>query len=80
MDDINSIVTKHIRSARAKRYGIFKPSTSSGVVQQHHQQQQIASSVKTGQQISPPPPLQNMGHVLQQFSCEDIDGMTFANL
>ena len=43
MDEINSIVTKHIKSARAKRFGIFKPSTSSEVVQQHHQQQHFAS-------------------------------------
>ena len=26
MDEINAIVTKHIKSARAKRFGIFKPA------------------------------------------------------
>ena len=68
MDEINSIVTKHIKSAGVKRFDIFKPSTSSEVVQQHHQQQQIATCAQTGQQMPPPPPLQNMGQVPQQFS------------
>ena len=79
MDEINAIVTKHIKSARAKTFGIFKPSTSSEVVQQHHQQQQVASAAQPIQQMPPPPPL-HMGQVPQQFSYEDTDGMTFANL
>ena len=75
MDEINAIVPKHIKSARAKRFGIFKPCTSSEVVQQHHQQQQVASAAQPVQQMPPPPPLHNMDQVPQQFSYEDIDAM-----
>ena len=38
MDEINDIVTRHIKNARAKRFGIFRPSTSSDVVQQQQPQ------------------------------------------
>ena len=61
MDEINAIVIKHTKSARAKRFGIFKPSISSEVVQQHHQQQQVTSAAQPVQQMPPPPPLHNMG-------------------
>ena len=61
MDEINTIVTKHVKSARAKRFGIFKCSTASEVVQQHHQQQQVASAAQPVQQMPPPPPLHNIG-------------------
>ena len=77
MDEINSIVTKHIKNARAKRFDIFKPSTSSEVVQQH--QQQVVSAAQPVQQMPPPPPLHSIGQV-QQYTHDDIDGMTFANL
>ena len=70
MDEINGIVTKHIKDARGKRFGIFKPSTSSEVVQQ---QQHV-------QKMPAPPPLHNMGGIPQQYSYDENDGMLFANL
>ena len=63
MDEINAIVTKPIKNARAKQFGIFKPSTSSEVVQQHHQQQEVTSAAQPVQHMPPPPPLHNMGQV-----------------
>ena len=73
MDEINGIVTRHIKNARAKRTGIFRPSTSSDVVQQQQQQQPV-------QQMPAPPPLQSMGRVTHQYSYDDNDGIIFANL
>ena len=73
MDEINGIVTRHIKNARAKRFGIFRPSTSSDVVQQQQQQQPV-------QQMPVPPPLQSMGGVTHQYSYDENDGMIFANL
>ena len=72
MDEINGIVTRHIKNARAKRFGIFRPSTSSDVVQQQQQQQPV-------QQMPAPPPLQSMGGVTHQYSYDENDGI-FANL
>ena len=73
MDEINGIVTRHIKNARAKRFGIFRPSTSSDVVQQQQQQQPV-------QQMPAPPPLQSIGGVTHQYSYDENDGMLFANL
>ena len=73
MDEINGIVTRHIKNARAKRSGIFRPSTSSDVVQQQQQQQPV-------QQMPAPPPLQSMGRVTHQYSYHENDGIIFANL
>ena len=58
MDEINGIVTRHIKNATAKRFGIFRPSTPSDVVQQ---QQPV-------QQMPVLPPLQSMGGVKHQYS------------
>ena len=70
MDEINGIVTRHIKNARAKRSGIFRCSTSSDVVQQ---QQPV-------QQMPAPPPLQSMGRVTHQYSYDENDSIIFANL